>query len=214
MANKKASKPEHAGKVIEIKCGYDKLYQYKDLTPSQGNLKTITKAATQKLINSIKNNGVVFPIYVWQHNGKNWIIGGHHRSIVIFNLQKAGYRIAGIPAVHIKANTMDEAKKFVLLDSAQYAAIDKKNFGDFLGELKLDDILSEVNNKEIELSDVTKQLMEIRYDQIRDANADARKMIVAFAVTKEEYKAIVAASLPKRPGEYARELVLKTTPKG
>jgi len=214
MANKKASKPESTGEVIEIKCGYDKLYQYKELTQSQGKLKTITKDATQKLINSIKNNGVVFPIYVWQHKGKNWIIGGHHRSSVIFNLQKAGYKIAGIPAIHIQAKTMDEAKKFVLLDSAQYAAIDKKNFGDFLGELKLDDILSEVNNKEIELSDVTKQFMDIRYDQVRDANADARKMIVAFAVTKEEYKAILAASLPKRPGDYSRDVVLKTTAKG
>jgi len=66
---KKTGKPEEAGQVIEIKCGYDKLYQYKELAQSQGKLKSITKDATQKLINSIKNNGIVFPIYVWQHKG-------------------------------------------------------------------------------------------------------------------------------------------------
>lgn len=201
-------KPEKESQVIEIKCGFDKLYQYKELTQSQGKLKHITKDATQKLINSIKNNGLVFPIYVWQNKGKNFIIGGHHRSSVIFNLQKAGWQVEGIPAIHIKAKSMEEAKKFVLLDSAQYAAIDKKQFGDFLGELKLDDILAEVNNKEIELSDVTKQFMDIRYDQVRDAHAEARKMIVAFAVTKDEFKAIMGASLPKRPGDYCRDVVL------
>lgn len=205
-----AKKTDGGGQVIEIKCGYDALYQYKELTQSQGKLKNITKDTTQKLINSIKNNGVVFPIYVWQDGGKNWIIGGHHRSSVIYNLQRAGYTIKGIPAIHIKATSMDEAKKFVLLDSAQYAAIDKKNFGDFLGELKLDDILSEVNNKEIELSDVTKQLLDVRYDQLTNAAADIKKRIVAFAVSTEEYKKILEKSLPKQPGEYARELVLRS----
>jgi hypothetical protein len=203
-----AKKAVEAPKAIEIKCGYDKLYQYDELTRSQGDLKHITKDATQKLINSIKNNGIVFPIYVWQNDGKNYIIGGHHRSAVIHNLQKAGWKIAGIPAVHVKASSMDEAKKFVLLDSSQYAAIDKKKFGDFLGELKLDDILVEVNNKEIELSDVTKQLLDVRYDQVRNAEGTAKMMIVAFAVTKEDYKKILARAIPKRIGDYVKEKIL------
>lgn len=61
---------EKSGQTIEIKCTYDRLYQYSELTPTQGKLKSITKEATNRLINSIKNNGYVFPIYVWQHEGK------------------------------------------------------------------------------------------------------------------------------------------------
>lgn len=202
---------EKSGQTIEIKCTYDRLYQYSELTPTQGKLKSITKEATNRLIKSIKNNGYVFPIYVWQHEGKNWIIGGHHRSAVIHNLQKSGYVIEGIPATHVKAASMDEAKKFVLLDSAQYAAIDKKLFGDFIADtsMNLDEILAEVSNKEIDLSDATKQLMDVRYDQVKNAEGSTQRMIVAFAVTKDEFKAINAAAMPKRIGDYARDVILE-----
>lgn len=206
-----AKKDQVAGQVIEIKCTYDRLYQYKELTPSQGKLKTITKDATQRLVNSIKNNGYIFPIYVWQNEGKNYIIGGHHRSSVINNLQRQGYKIEGIPATHVKASSMAEAQKFVLLDSAQYAAIDKKYFGEFVAEnnLNLDEILAEVNNKEVDLSDVTKQLMDVKYDQVRNASAETKKLIVAFTVTLEEHKLIMGACLPKQPGEYVRDKIIE-----
>ena len=66
MAKRSIEKSERAQKKskakIPIRCTYDALYSYDDLTPSQGDLKHITKDATQKLLLSIKNNGVVFPI--------------------------------------------------------------------------------------------------------------------------------------------------------
>jgi hypothetical protein len=36
-------------------------------------------------------------------------------------------------------------------------------------------------------------------------------MIVAFAVTKDEFKAITAAAMPKRIGDYARDVILKNS---
>lgn len=191
--NNKNNKSDLKKKSIVIRCNYNKLLQVDELIFTQGALKHATKENMRKLKNSIITNGFVFPIYVWENAGKYYVIGGHHRVKALKELLEKSYTIEGVPCVLIHANNIKEAKKFVLLDSAQYAKIDKKEFGDFVldADIDLDTILNEIANKEIELADIFKIEFPVDYNQGRNAIAPKiPAVVVAFALTAEQARKV------------------------
>lgn len=185
----KVSKNDIDSKKIVIKCNYTTLEKPEELTFLQGLLKSTTKENLRKLKNSLVKNGFVFPIYVWKDSDKKYIIGGHHRVKALQELLLQGYSIDGVPCVYVAAKNIAEAKKFVILDSAQYAKINKKEFGDFALEADIDvnELLNEVVSKEIELADVFKNDFPINYDQGKNATAPKIPgVIIAFVLSHEQ----------------------------
>jgi len=135
-------------KKIEIKCETKKYLTIDQLQEMQGKLKRLDKENERKLRNNIIQNGIVFPLFVWQ----NKIIDGHQRLAVLRKLQQEGYEIDKVPVVEVYAKTEKEAKEKIILANQYYGKATKQSWAYFLMEEKIDineikDILTEVNVK-------------------------------------------------------------------
>lgn len=138
------------GKVIKIKCEYDKLILLEDLFSIQENLKV--KHDIKRLKESIVNNGFIFPIYVWLDFSDNRykLIDGYHRKLACQELVKEGNAIFSLPAILIECKTHKEAKEYVLWATARYSGTTKDKFKDFTEEAGLDmaELSDELSHKD------------------------------------------------------------------
>ena len=60
--------------TVKINCQAAIEIALEDLTPLQGELKELTDANSKKLKRSILKHGITFPFFVWQSEGKNYVI--------------------------------------------------------------------------------------------------------------------------------------------
>lgn len=103
-----------------------------DLTPLQGELKTLSDENFNKLRNSILKKGFKLAIHVWQNGGVNYLIDGHQRVHVLKQMRKEGIEIPPVPCVLIQASTYHDAKETVLLAVSQHGKLDKQGFDEFV----------------------------------------------------------------------------------
>jgi ParB-like chromosome segregation protein Spo0J len=106
----------------------------------QGKLKGLTEKEYQKLKRSIEESGFSFPIFVWKGEGKNNIIDGHQRLLVVVRMLKEGYTIEGgkLPVDWIEAKDRTEAKGKILLAMSQYGKYTERSLMSFVEEASLD----------------------------------------------------------------------------
>ena len=101
---------------IKVECESTKRMTVEELSEFQGDLKTLSNKAYNKLRDSIKSYGFKFPLFVWK--GKNKLLDGHQRLRVIKN---ENFEIeGGIPVIEIDAENEKEAAELVLLSSSAY----------------------------------------------------------------------------------------------
>lgn len=103
----------------------------------QGDFKTLGKKQFEKLKKSIEKNGFIQPFFIWNKDGKYFILDGHQRKKAIIDLY--GDTI-DVDCLEIKADSELEAKKFVLYYSTSYAEFDKDSFFNFAEGLNFDDL--------------------------------------------------------------------------
>lgn len=103
----------------------------------QGDFKTLGKKQFEKLKKSIEKNGFIQPFFIWNKDGKYYILDGHQRKKAIIDLY--GDTI-DVDCLEIKATSELEAKKFVLYYSTSYAEFDKDSFFNFADGLSFDDL--------------------------------------------------------------------------
>lgn len=121
-------------KAIKIRCQAAKLVNFRDLNPFQGELKDLNEANKRKLMDSIIDDGFLFPIHVWEDaSGTLYTMDGHQRCIVLDELEKKGYQIPKVPIAIIQADDIKEAKKFLLRSLLQYGQMTDQD-----GEIVLD----------------------------------------------------------------------------
>lgn len=124
--------------TIRIACEVKDFLPLEDLTEIQGDLKVMSEEDARKLRNEILTTGFAFPIYVWkQPKGKNYILGGHQRYRVLCEMAAEGFNIPRIPVVYLKAKDLEEAKRRVVQDVAQYGRISEPGLFDFMKEANL-----------------------------------------------------------------------------
>lgn len=104
----------------------------------QGNLKELSQANFEKLKQSILKHGVTFPFFVWQSEGKNFILDGTQRDRVLAKMAEEGYEIPPLPAALIEAKNKKEAAEKILLISSQYGKMSEQSLDEFLAENELD----------------------------------------------------------------------------
>lgn len=75
-------------KTINIACITRDALPLDDLVPFQGSLKSLSKEDFAKLRREIVDTGFAFPIFVWQNEGSNFIIGGHQRVRTLLEMRK------------------------------------------------------------------------------------------------------------------------------
>ena len=103
----------------------------------QGDFKTLGKKQFEKLKKSIEKNGFIQPFFIWNKEGKYFILDGHQRKKAIIDLY--GDTI-DVDCLEIKADSELEAKKFVIFYSSSYAEFDKDSFFNFADGLSFDDL--------------------------------------------------------------------------
>jgi len=130
--------------------------EWKKLKPLQGdNLKEFSQENYEKLKNSLLNNSFIDPLNVWESKGEIYILDGHHRVKMFFNLEKEGVSVPEkLTANFIDCKNKKEAAKVLLLACADYAKVKDKGLYDFLSvnELNFEDIKFEMDIPTISFS--------------------------------------------------------------
>jgi len=157
MALKQKLEPGGSGlqnsKVLSITCKGHTFLDLEKLTPLQGNLKTLDPKDFERLKQSILDNGISFPFFIWQNKKKNYCLDGHQREKVLVVLRDEGYTIPPLPVDLIEAKDEAEAKFKILLASSRYGQITEQGFTDFLNGMqsKMAEIIQGVKIPEFDI---------------------------------------------------------------
>lgn len=111
-------------KSILISCEPGKPISIDDLSPLQGELKSLSEENYQKLKKQILKNGFSAAIHVWRDGEKAHILDGHQRLKTLQRLRKEGYSVPEIPIVEVKANDIKHAKEQLLSHASMFGTYD------------------------------------------------------------------------------------------
>lgn len=106
-----------------------------DLIPSQGDLKDLTEKNYNKLKDRIEKRGFRIPVYVWENEGKLFLLDGHQRQRV---LTKEGWT-ESVPYLKINAKNLTEAMELLLEITSQYATITQEGIDEFIATYELNE---------------------------------------------------------------------------
>ena len=110
----------------------------KNFVETQGNLKTVTDIAYQKLMDSIMTNGFIYSIIVWKDDGTLYLIDGHLRKKLLLEMRKDGWYVPPIFYYEIKADSLTDAKKKLLLFNNRYGIIDNTELYEFMEKANIE----------------------------------------------------------------------------
>lgn len=159
---------------IRVACQVQDYLELDELTPLQGELKTLSEQGHKQLRSEILTTGIAFPIKVWKDKKTNWIIGGHQTRLVLLQLRLDGYQISKIPVVFLICKDIEEARRRVLQDIAVYGEINDKGLYQFMvdGNLSFPQLVSGFRLPEIDLSVFRREFFpDIKHVEF-DANLD------------------------------------------
>lgn len=111
-----------------------------DLLDFQGDLKSLSRSAFQKLRKEILELGFAEPVTVWKRsNGQLYILNGHQRVRVVRQLiEQEGMVCPLLPISYAEPKDEKEAKKMVLALTSQYGKIDDEGLYEFVTSAGID----------------------------------------------------------------------------
>jgi hypothetical protein len=124
--------------MITIQCKGADTLPFNNLTSFQGNLKSLSDTNLKKLKKSILKHGFTVPIFVWPHQGTNYILDGHQRLATLKSLQDEGFDIPDLPVDYIYADDEIQAKEKLLQITSQYGDFTTEGFQEFAAGLDFD----------------------------------------------------------------------------
>lgn len=112
------------------------------LEPLQGNLKTLTEVAYEKLKRSIIKHGFAFPFFIWEspEDGKTYIIDGHARRETLLRMRDDGYIIPQVPVILIEAVDLNDAKQKLAVAASQYNEWNPEGIKEFFKDFEVPEI--------------------------------------------------------------------------
>lgn len=139
--------------TVRMECEGSGVLPIEQLVPFQGALKTLSKENYLKLKAEMLAEGFSFPVFVWQHEGSNYIIDGHQRINTLTKMKEEGYRIPPIPIAQVKAPTYKSAKKKVLAAASVYGRIEDQGLYEFLNNagIEIDEIIEKIDLPYVDL---------------------------------------------------------------
>jgi len=163
------------------------MVEWKKLVPFQpDNLKKTEPHKLQKLANSLCQNGFSMNFYVWEKDGQILIIDGHSRWEVLQLLESGAilpkvhtdktnypfgmeYNVTipeKLPCSFLHLKNKTEAKKAVLIYNSKYKNIDSDILAEWVSDLNLDELKSQIEIPELKLDFDMPQ--ELENDSIDD----------------------------------------------
>jgi DNA modification methylase len=112
---------------------------YRGLEPLQGNLKDLTEKNYNKLKTVLNRRGFTVPVFIWKHDGVNYLMDGHGRQRVMLREQMNDEGNYAVPYILIEAKDRRDAKAQLLEISSQYQTITQEGFDEFTDELENED---------------------------------------------------------------------------
>jgi DNA modification methylase len=112
---------------------------YRGLEPLQGNLKDLTEKNYDKLKRVLERRGFTVPVFIWKHDGVNYLMDGHGRQRVMLREQMNDDGNYAVPYILIEATDRRDAKAQLLEISSQYQTITQEGFDEFTDELENED---------------------------------------------------------------------------
>jgi hypothetical protein len=168
------------------------------LLPLQGDFKDLSKKAFEKLKKSISSHGFIQPFFVWENDGKNFILDGHQRQKAIIDL----YGDIFVDCLVIDAANEIEAKKLILYYSSQYGEFDKDSFFTFANDIHFDDLkaFSFPGFNFLDDDDLKVEFPDMKEGNERDGGT------VSFALTLDQEKTLLSA-ISKCENENAEKII-------
>lgn len=147
-------------------CQTQEVIRLGELTPFQGDLKRRTSKDVTALANSIKDEGLLMPFAVWQHDGVNKLLDGHGRYAALTELALQDNEIAtqDFPVVYIEADTEEQAKKSLLQITSSYGKITREGAVKFCATIP--DYKAPAINKFVHKKLVKNKLKEQNSEQV------------------------------------------------
>lgn len=172
MSKAKAKAPAEE-KVIQIKCTSDTHLSFSEMMPFEDNPREISPAGLNKLKKSILELGIFKPFLVWQHEGKNKIIGGNQRYAVIHYLvEHEGYTVSKLPVTVLNVPE-GVARTIVLRDNQSDGEWAYEQLSEYLAKLEefgVDKDLTGFSDREItDLEKLGQSAEELRADLEKSA---------------------------------------------
>lgn len=141
------------------------------------SLKEISSESLGKLKQSLLSNGFIQPFNVWHAPDKQYyILDGHHRKMALDSLIEEG-KIAEpdcLPCNIVHCEDMNEALKFVLLYSSQYAHITEDGLNELLESADID---MDLFDTEIDIDSFCNDDFDDFDDEIDDEDMDEQEQI-------------------------------------
>jgi len=100
----------------------------------KSQIKNLSLKGFDHLKQSLLKYGFSAPIFIWQHDGINYILDGCQRLKVLQGMQQEGFQIPSLPVDYIEAETEKEAKEKRLHITGQYGKFSLKGLEDLLEE--------------------------------------------------------------------------------
>jgi len=121
----------------EIEVDFHKLKDLQ-LTNDGRKLKKTDDEKIKKLVNSLREFGIVNNLQVWKKGNEIYCFDAHHRKIAFEILEREGLKIPLLPATRCLAKTKTEAKKLLILKESSNSWIDIDVIEDYLNEINFD----------------------------------------------------------------------------
>ena len=170
---------------VRIECQGAKNLALDTLYPTQDQLKELSQENYAKLKNEILSEGFCFPFFVWQHEGINKILDGHHRRLVLLKMQEEGYNVPDLPCAVVNAIDEKDAAKKLLAVTSQYAKITDQGLYEFMSKFEID--ISELNDR-FEFSDIKMDEFEANFftepETMPDGDEDSIPDVLHEPITK------------------------------
>lgn len=129
-----------------------------------------------KLKESFIKNGFKSPFYVWQDKSKLWCLDGHTRIPVLKLIEDDGHVVPEkLPANFVDCKNRKEAKKAVLIYNSHYATIQHDALAEWISDLNLDDIKTQIDISGIDFSFDFEDIKDVDSDPQIDRAEDLRK---------------------------------------
>lgn len=115
-------------------------HQLKDLqlTEDGRSLKATSQEKIDKLAKSLKEYGIVNNLQVWKDGDDVYCFDAHHRKKALAQLESDGLEIPLLPATRCLAETIEEAKKLLILKESSHSWVDVDVIKDYLAEIAFD----------------------------------------------------------------------------
>lgn len=119
--------------MVPINCESEKTAKLTELVPFQGKLKRRTDAELTSLARSLTQEGLMAPFFVWEHDGKKYLLDGHGRLEALTRISMLDPTVLEQewPVVVVHAEDEAGARKALLQIVSSYGKLTKPGLKQF-----------------------------------------------------------------------------------